>query len=401
MKRPNPEAPDQRDVTQFPHVDNTVTDPAAQRYARGAQQRHPSRYSTPVAGGSTPPIPRLDSEAVKGLPMSDQANAQRVQAAPPPPPPGPGSLFQGSLPTAAGAPPLPTSPGLPRVPIFPDDILPEQAKSDPEFRHGNGSLYALSQPGLAYKYGIIRKGKHIAPQQLNTAHGLKPETLEGLQAIEAMRQQQANAPAPQAEPPPPPRAGASAAGRYGNAPEDNPADTKKDMAEALEKLDDLDFNSLRESMMRDLLNNDEQRKIIEARVEPLSITQLVMYGRVVQRVPIVPGQFEPEFQSMTGTEDLAIKRLIMTESKSIQVTDRYLLDKYSLMGVALGLRSINSSLMPDHCSQDGSFDDDKFWVKFNHVTRFPFHMLASLGVNYYWFDVRVRRLFVAEAIKNG
>jgi hypothetical protein len=98
---------------------------------------------------------------------------------------------------------------------------------------------------------------------------------------------------------------------------------------------------------------------------------------------------------------LALKRLLMLERKSIEAPDRYLLDKFQIMTVACGLRSVNKVLLPDHLDKDGNFNDEMFWQKFNRVVKLPFHMIASIGVHYYWFDVRVRKLFVAEKLKNG
>jgi hypothetical protein len=154
-------------------------------------------------------------------------------------------------------------------------------------------------------------------------------------------------------------------------------------------------------MMKDIINNEEQRDLIEKRCTPLDITDLIMRGFVTQRVPVIPNKFEPEFQSMTGGEDLAIKRLIMQESKGLEVSDRYLLDKFSLMAVTIGLRAINGNVIPTHQDNNGKFDEEAFWRKFDFVSKYPFHMLASLGVNYFWFDIRVRKLFVAEKLGNG
>ena len=91
----------------------------------------------------------------------------------------------------------------------------------------------------------------------------------------------------------------------------------------------------------------------------------------------------------------------MLERKGIEAPDRYLLDKFQLMTVALGISKINQTALPTHLNKEGNFDDDLFWAKFNRVLKFPFHMLASIGVHYYWFDVRVRKLFVADRLKNG
>jgi hypothetical protein len=178
-------------------------------------------------------------------------------------------------------------------------------------------------------------------------------------------------------------------------------DSRKAAEEAVKNMDDFDFNAFREIMMKDLINNDEQRQIVESRLQPLDLSELIMHGRITQRVPIIPDRYEPEFQSMTGEEELALKRLLMQERKNIEAPDRYLLDKFQLMTVACGLRSVNKIILPAHLDKLGNFSDDMFWEKFNRVLKLPFHMLASIGVHYYWFDIRVRKMFVAERIKNG
>jgi hypothetical protein len=293
------------------------------------------------------------------------------------------------------------------VGLLPIDILPEEARKDPDFREGQGAMYASSQPELARKYGVIRNGQRIAPQALGRPNkGLKPETVEGLKAIQDLQGVRASAESEDSRIEREAAGGvAGAAGRLGNAPSDGPQSdpqaSQKNIVDAVKKLDDFDFNTFREMMMKDIINNEEQRDIIEKRCTPLDITDLIMKGFVTQRVPVIPGKFEPEFQSMTGGEDLAIKQLIMLESKGVEVSERYLLDKFSLMAVTIGLRAINGNPMPSHQDKDGKFNEEAFWVKFEKVSQYPFHMLASIGVNYFWFDVRVRKLFVAEKISFG
>jgi hypothetical protein len=291
--------------------------------------------------------------------------------------------------------------------ILPNDILPDEAMQDPDFKQGQGSRYAASQPAMAMKYGVIRGTQRIAPQQLATPNkGLSDKTLEGLKALQDAQTLRGKAESSDArierEAAGSP---AGAAGRLGNAPNDGPQIkpqlSEKEAVEIANKMDDFDFNTLREMMMKDILNNDAQRKIIEARCEPLDISDMLVSGFVTQRVPIIPGKFEPTFASGRGDEDLAIKRLIMLESKSIEVAEKYLLDKYSLMGTTIGLQAINGMPYPSHLDQFGKFNEELFWVKFDKVSKLPFHMLSSLGVNYYWFDIRVRKLFVAEAMGNG
>lgn len=326
--------------------------------------------------------------------MADQAGFQRA--------PAPGGIF-GQPPQPAIA-PMPQNKGL-----QPADMLPEIAKQDPLFRDGPGALYAVNQhPALAQKYGVIRNGNPIPAQQLQGARpGLSPKTVEGLAAVQAFQQQRAEAESGETA-----AAAASAAGPAGQAARlANPSggedikpvsEGERRAAEAaVQSMDDFDFNAFREVVMKDLLNNDEQRELVEARLSPLDVTDLIMQGRIVQRVPIIPDKYEPEFQSMTGEEELALKRLLMQERKNIEAPDRYMLDKFQLMTIACALRSVNKIVLPHHISESGDFSDEGFWQKFNRVVKLPFHMLASIGVHYYWFDIRVRKLFIAKQLKNG
>jgi hypothetical protein len=412
MKR-NPEEvqKDTANPTPFgpPMVAPGITDPAALRYAAQiAERKGPPKFSPPVAGGPGPMMPRLDAPVQEGLTMAEQAAMHRAAAQPPPTgAPQRGGMFQEAAPQRQQPQHQPHIPGISRPPgILPADILPPEAAQDPAFREGHGSMYAQSQPHLAYKYGVLRNGQKMAPQMLQTAQqGLSAKTVAGLEAIQQAQAGQAPHPLLDNEDKRLEREVAAgsggAAARLAGGTDTAPKMSPEEAIDVAKKMDDFDFNAFRERMMKDILNNEEQRDIIEARCKPLSLEELITKGFVTQRVPIVKDKFEPEFQSMSGEDDLAIKRLIMVESKSLEVSDRYLLDKFSIMSIVLGVRSINSSNLPDHCGAEGRFNDEKFWVKFNFLTRYPFHMLASIGVNYYWFDIRVRKLFVAEKLGNG
>lgn len=398
-----------KEEVQMPHEAPFVApgvSAAAAEYARGAQARRSAaaaaalpKYDTPVAGGPTPPVPLLNQPHVDGRTMAQAAMMQRG--------PAPGASIIEGAPTAATAAPF----------LLPQDVLPEEAAQDPEFMQGMGSRYASAQPHLAMKYGVIRNGQRVAPQQLTSAPGsppqqgrLRPETVEGLKKLQTL----GDAPPPGPEPPEPDRevaeahsqdSPAGAATRIGGGASPN-RKLDEEARKTLENLDDFDLDSLHSMMVRDLFNNEEQRKIIESRCDPMDLADLIMTGIVKQKVPIVlPTEtskgFVPTFQSLGGDDDLACKRLIVAEATALKVDDRYLLDKYAFMGLTCALESINGTPLPTHRDQNGTFNDELFWAKFNKVIRFPLPMLASLGVNYFWFDVRVRRLFVAEKVKNG
>ena len=403
--------PPNKPTSNLPHVDPRVTDPRAIAYARqsrgGVRAQAPGlpKYDTPIAGGPVPPIPILDSQHVDGMSMSQQAAIHRQTAAAPPPPQG--SIFEQRPPqgTAQGGlppPPPPIRAAQGPLNLLPNDLLPPEAQQDPLFQQGQGSMFAASQPDMARKYGVIRGDQRIPSQMLSTpVRGgapakLSPETVEGLKAFEAL-QNTAQQAVTQGE-----DTQAEAASRGSSAGEAaNLGSGMSKAGQSAEMLDELDLDAIHQRMVRNLLQNEDQRKIIEERLRPLDLSELITQGIITQVVAIQPGIFEPEFQSFSQEDDLAIKRLIVTEANSLKVDDRYLLDKFGIMGLTCALRAINKKPMPDHHDQAGNFSDEMFWVKFNRVVKFPLPMIASLGTNYFYFDVRVRKLFVAERIKNG
>ena len=414
----DPNAPTQ---LSSPFVHASVTDPAARRVADAmTRNRHPlsrqaiPKYTAPRAGGPTPPIPNLEAPAGDGMTMADQAVVQRAagqmtggQVAP-----TQGGIFTQSpaMQAAASFAPPQTKSRPPQ--LYPSDLLPAEAQQDPMFRQGQGSMVAVSQPELAFKYGVIRgtgaNRRHVPPQELNQAtKGLRAESLQDLERLGALSRGQSatteaeDRAAEQASV----QSSAGAAGRFGNSPKDGPQTSDKArVAEVMKKMgveDDLDFATLRDMMMKDIINNDEQRAIIEERCAKMEVDDLIMHGYVRQKVPILPGKFEPTFQSIASSDDLAIKKLIMLESKGLEINERYLLDKFSVMTVALGLYAINDNKVPGHLDANGKFDEEAFWKKYEFLARNSFHMIGTLGVNFFWFDVRVRKLFVAERLGNG
>jgi hypothetical protein len=286
--------------------------------------------------------------------------------------------------------------------ISANDMLPPEARQDPDYMPGMGSDLAINNPKLAYKYGVIRRGQKIPPQMLQSTQGtaaarpgsrLTQRDVEGLEELAKLQKTVDDHVSGDAQ-----AEKASAEGAGGQAAKiaEEPTGEKNP-----KMVDDFDFDTFRQLITKDVLNNTEQKEIIEKRLSPLDITDLIVDGYIRQIVPIMPGKFEPEFQSITGEDQIAIKRLIMLESKSLDVPESYLMDKSSIMMIAAGIHAINRRVLPSHRDKDGHFDDAMFIEKFNLVMRYPMHMLASLGLNFWWFDARVRKLFVAERLGNG
>ncbi len=292
--------------------------------------------------------------------------------------------------------------------ILSTDVLPPEAENDPNFQRGFGSNAAPAQPAMAMKYGVIRNGQRLMPQQLRQQAGskvqLRPQTLQDLQDLKELKEKQTGLPATEKEAEQQAAGGAAAhSARAGSELKEPAAPSAEDeeVKKGIEMMDSFDYDRIREVMNRDMLNNPDQQKIIEDRCKELDLTELIMKSRVSQDVHVIPRKFVITFESMTGEEDLALKRLVMQESKSTEVTDRYLLDKFAFMALTVGLKAINANPVPAHTDEKGEFDEKQFWIKFAWVMKQPLHLLASIGVNHTWFEMRVRKLFVAEKVGNG
>jgi len=394
-KKVEMQLPDTTPRSAVPYVDPRLANSAAAQYqAQLAARRQAAQKEQRT------PMPRLDARNFsEGMTMAQNAAQQALAEA--------GELTM-------GAPPPPMAPPMGKERILPMDMLPNTAMADPQFQQGMGSMQALSQPHLAKKYGVVRNGQFIPPTALadndNKAR-FKPETIEAVKALAEFNQQQAqhteHASDKQVEEDAT-KSASGAAARLGNAPGDtrtSPATAEDVEALAKKNLDDFDFDVFRQMMQRDLINNEEQRQIIESRCEKLNIEDAIINDYLEQRVPIIPGKFEPTFRTISAEEELALKRLLMLEAQKLKIQEHYLLDKYAVMTVVAGTVAINNMRLPEHTIVGANgipvFDDDRFWQKFNALARKPIFMMASLGVHFFWFDIRCRKLVVTEKVGNG
>lgn len=346
-----------------------TTDPAAMSY----QQRLRSKKAGDPRGGNIPmpSIPRFDKEPPQGRVTMQQA-AQQQQ-------------------------------GLPPLMLADSDVLPDAAKKDQRFVQGFGSELAVNNPALAAEYGVMRQGQYIPPPQLVARTGagpqrgaFRPETIQGIEQLQKMEAEKRAAAERSVEEE---AKDHTATARLAGEVDEPPVDTEKAKA-AVDKMDDLDFYNFTQAMMRDLINNDQQRKLIESRLEEIDITDLIL-GDYSQKVPIRPGKFEPEFELIAGHNDLAMKKLIAEEARQLDVNERYLLDKFAMMQLAAGVKAIGSLQMPEYRDGEGVLVPELFWKRFNKIASLPTPILASLGANFFWFDVRCRKACTAEELKNG
>lgn len=324
----------------------------------------------PLGGAPPVQIPPLDAEPMehfKGT-MQDQAAALRDPTNPLSP------IYEPQL----------AMMGHPLAP------LPPEAAKQPGFRPGVGSMYASNQPAIPRvpaKTAVPPKpGEPYRPS-------LSRETEESLRALSEFQ---------------------SKAQHTQEASVDETKKDEKKIDEEASKLEkaakdgapEKDFlNELKglldNPQQWNALNNPARRKEIEARCQPMDITDIILHGEVRQEVPIRTGPkpLVVVYRSVSADEDLAVKRMMFGETGG----DRYLIDKFSIMQLTLGIVSINGESLPTHLTEERKFDEKNFNNKYQKLLRFPIQFIADLGVQYQWFDERVRDLFVGttEAVKNS
>lgn len=147
-----------------------------------------------------------------------------------------------------------------------------------------------------------------------------------------------------------------------------------------------------------IYNNKKRREEIEKRCVPMKFEDLLFKNEVQQTVPIIPGQFEPTFRSITPDESLFIKKILAEEDAS---SENYMAEKYNICLLTLALYALNGKPLPDHRDNNGLPKKDLFNEKLKFVTRKSSYIIADLSVNYTWFDMRVRKLISGDPLKNG
>lgn len=147
-----------------------------------------------------------------------------------------------------------------------------------------------------------------------------------------------------------------------------------------------------------VLNNKKRRKEIEDRCAPMNLEDLILKDEVQQTVPVLPGKFEPRFRTLNPEESLFLKQFLAKEASP---NESYAAEKFGLCQLACSLVSLNGADFPDHRKPDGTPDEELFKVKLKRLMKKSGYIIADMSINYYWFDIRVRRLLAPEKLGNG
>lgn len=163
-------------------------------------------------------------------------------------------------------------------------------------------------------------------------------------------------------------------------------------------LDLFDFGGRQIGEAERVLNNKKRRDEIEARLSSMSIDDLIMKDSVGQRIEIIPGKYTVDLRSVTETENLFIK--IYLSDEKVQ-TDQYLSEKLSLCQLCCAVVAINGKELPPHLDQNGEPERNLFELKLKALSKKSGYIIADLGLQYQWFDMRVRKLLNPDVLGNG
>lgn len=333
------------------------------------QPRQPHGGAPPVS------IPPLNAEPIKnGGTMAQQAEILKDPTSPLSPAYNPELAMMAQQGGPPGAPRM-TPGGKIQEVKGPFATLPEEAAQQPGFRPGIGSMYQANQPALTGQDGYKPRISENTRQSM--------QTLAEFHAAAQRQQQMAHEDVAD----PQRKQREETAARLENSINED-TDLYKELQEVLD--DPTQWN---------LLNNPKRRKEIEERLSPMDITDVILHGEIRQTIPIVPDKLEVTYRSVSAEEDLSVKQMMFGESGG----DRYLMDKYTIMQLTLAMVAINGEDLPTHLNDKKKFDEVKFIAKMEKVTRFPIQLIADLGIQYLWFDERVRKLFLGgtDELKNS
>jgi hypothetical protein len=142
--------------------------------------------------------------------------------------------------------------------------------------------------------------------------------------------------------------------------------------------------------------DEEVRKQVEATLEPIDMTRLIM-GRGTQQVQLNEA-LVVTFQTISVKEDLVIKQIMR---KHVDETVAFYEDTKLSLNLAVGIAQINETALPALENDSGQVTAETVMARYAVVASMPVQLLAWVAINYIWFDLRVREMLLPSKLKNG
>ena len=146
-------------------------------------------------------------------------------------------------------------------------------------------------------------------------------------------------------------------------------------------------------------DNKKVRAAIEARCREMDFADLVLTGRVVQVVPVIPDKLTFEFQSLTGADSFWIENNAQAEAQT-----EWGLKSWVLWAqLTMSLVGLNGKPFPSHLGKDGEVDGKLFRDKQTKIMKLGAKVLDIAVTNMNWFNERVDRILENdfEQLGNG
>lgn len=273
--------------------------------------------------------------------------------------------------------------------------IPDLSAAMSQYRPGRDA--PMTMAGIAQAQENIRAMSEPNAPDPNRPQ-LRTETVAGLKALH-------EAAAAAQQPPTPPQETKPATAEK---PEEKKSFTRLSDEErrAAAETTDLDFDMMMARMRNDVINNEEERKAIEATLTPMDLADGLMTGEFRQFVPIQKGKLEVMYRSLSPMENEEMRRKILEEVLADERMSNQAGEKLAMFQMVASIHSLNGQEMPKHTKALAKGPGREFiWSVFlDKVTLFmnyPGPLIHALTTHAHWFDLRVRRLFSSTALKNG
>ena len=157
--------------------------------------------------------------------------------------------------------------------------------------------------------------------------------------------------------------------------------------------------------------NPARKKAIERRCaemnDPLDLADLLTKGYLKQRVPIVESKLVVMFKTLRETEESALYEMATdyASGDNGKPPSQFAVDRFLFRAqLAAGILQINDTKFPSHMGRsDGEFKINLKVLnsRLKYLESLPKWLVTELGVQYSWFEERVKMLFLEEDLKNG
>jgi len=294
-----------------------------------------------------------------------------------------------------GAPPIPSeklhklADGMVPKPNFGSEEeqlteIPRTPKEPPPDFKGVGSAYRVNQEmakGNVDRPVSMKEAKEMTAETRKEPEAQKSLSPDTVAALEEAKRQADSAPTISVE-----------------EREEDLENADKEIADGDSGFD-MDYAGIAEA--RGILLSKKRKKVIEERLEPLDIADMIMKREIQQTIPVIPAKLNYTMRTFNQHEHLFCLQYVF-DMRGSQVYAEELLNTCKLV---CSLVAINGAQLPEHRKDVGTaketIDKVAFEKKMFHVASFPTQMIADISVQAIWFTERVNKLFSLDEIKNG